>query len=171
MSLGISCGLKVSLTAARLVVVLVNVPIMIIALQGYNIAYIYLIANMTTACTTFPIALGLLDSMDHVLTGESAVFGSVAALISVIIYGWIRTGSITMGIVTYFCQTYDAGAFLIGSCCSILWTFVWIYAARLYGERDELQTGEESQPLAPVLIHESVDTFGDQGDRVADIYH
>jgi hypothetical protein len=163
LSMGISCGFKVTLTTARLAVVLVNVPIMLIALQGYNIAYIFLGINMTTTCTTFPIALGLVESLNPILTGNSVLFGSVGAIISVIIYGWIRQGSIVLGIVTYFCQTYDAGAFLIGSCSSIFWTFIWIYGARRWSRWSQVdqKEEEETETMDPILVHECPEALKD----------
>ncbi len=96
-----------------------------IALQGYNIASIFLIANMTTTCTCFPLILGLVPYFRHSLKSHAVLFGSFIGLLSVLAYGWIRQGDFITGLVEYFFKTYDVGAFLIGSMSSILATLCW----------------------------------------------
>jgi hypothetical protein len=87
---------------------------MIIGLQGYNIASLYLIANMTTTCTTTPLILGLTPAFDRRLDSKAVFIGSGVGLLLVVLYGIWDTGSILFGFKKYFFDSYDAFAFLLG---------------------------------------------------------
>lgn len=118
--LALSWHFKVPLWTTRILVILLNLPIMIVGLQGYNIASLYLIANMTTACTTFPLILGLVPALDRRLNSRGVFSGSALGLGLVILYGVWDTGSLVSGLKKYFFESYDAIAFLLGALGSTL---------------------------------------------------
>jgi Na+/proline symporter len=65
----LSLGYPVSLEFARLSVVLFNVPIMIIGIQGLPIIKLYLMTNLLTSASCLPLCVGLLPCFDQYVTG------------------------------------------------------------------------------------------------------
>jgi hypothetical protein len=123
--MAMSLGFNINFLTARVLIVCINLPIMLIGLQGFNIASIFLISNMITTCCTFPIAFGLLEYFDLFLDSSAVLFSCLFGLTGVLLYGVIMTGSLVEGLYTYFYFKYDAGAFLVGSLGSILAVFLW----------------------------------------------
>jgi hypothetical protein len=90
-SLGLSLGIEINLQWARFIVILINIPIIIIGLQGYNIVSLFVVANIVTTCSALPLMFGLIPFFDHILTEAGALFSNVFALCSVMIYGYAKT--------------------------------------------------------------------------------
>jgi Na+/proline symporter len=90
-SLGLSLGIKIDLKWARVIVVLINIPIIIVGLQGYNIVSLFVVANIVTTCSALPLMFGLIPFFDDILTEFAALFSNVFALLSVMVYGYIKT--------------------------------------------------------------------------------
>jgi Na+/proline symporter len=72
---------------ARILVVLINIPLIIIALQGYNVLSLFLVTNMLCVCAMIPFGLGLWHKLDKIYTGDNAVFAFVFAFLFTSGYG------------------------------------------------------------------------------------
>ncbi|KAI9099739.1 hypothetical protein DFS34DRAFT_502912 [Phlyctochytrium arcticum] len=110
------------LWAARSSVLLVNIPLVVVALQGYRINQLYLITNMVTATSTLPMIMGLARPLNGFVHGRSALFGCIFALFAVAVYGTIDTGSFVDGVRKYFYEVYDWPPFIIALVGSVLGT-------------------------------------------------
>lgn len=84
-----------SMTVARWVTVALMVPVVLVALQGFSVLRLFLIADLLCAATVVPVLLGLWDRM----TPQAAVLGGVAGLFGAILPGWVSEGSLTAGIL------------------------------------------------------------------------
>ncbi|KAI9011205.1 hypothetical protein BC832DRAFT_550007 [Gaertneriomyces semiglobifer] len=120
-SLAISCGFpKFPLWGARVTVVLLNIPLMIVGTQGYNIVQLYLITNMVTSTAVLPMLLGLSRRLEGYIQGHSCLFGCLFSLASVAVFGTLKTGSFTEGVRTYFYLVYDWPPFVIALVASVV---------------------------------------------------
>lgn len=108
------------INAARLTVIIINVPIVVVALQGYKINQLYLITNMVTSTTLLPLLLGLVKPLEGYVHGRSVLFGCIFSLFSVATYGTVKTGSFTEGVKTYFYLIYDWPPFIIALVASLV---------------------------------------------------
>ncbi|TBW49838.1 sodium:solute symporter [Marinobacter halodurans] len=93
-SLAVTEKRGLSLTGARWLTVLLMVPVILIALQGYSVLRLFLIADLLCATTVIPVLLGLWSRM----TTTAAVAGAVAGLIGAVLPDWIATGSAIGGL-------------------------------------------------------------------------
>lgn len=84
---------RVGVGTARLVTVVAVVPAVFIAVQGYDILRLFLIADLVAAATVVPVFLGL----GRRVTGTGALVGSVAGLVAVFVVGLITRGSMAGG--------------------------------------------------------------------------
>ncbi|BES69145.1 hypothetical protein RE428_01630 [Marinobacter nanhaiticus D15-8W] len=92
-SLAVTEKSGLSLSAARWITVGLMVPVVLIALQGYSVLRLFLIADLLCATAVIPVLMGLWSRM----TTEAAVWGAVAGLFGAVLPGWIETGSFVMG--------------------------------------------------------------------------
>ena len=115
-----SFGLKVPLFVARLTVILINVPIMWVGTQGYNIISLYLITNLLTTCFVIPLCLGLFKTFDKYVSESSVFFGCLFSLLSVMVQGYIQFGDFWSGIQNYFYLNYYWQAFVCGLVASVV---------------------------------------------------
>lgn len=86
---------RVSLTAARVVTVLLMVPVIAVALQGLSVLRLFLIADLLCATMVAPVLLGLWPRMST----AAAVSGGLAGLIGAVLPGWLSSGSLQAGII------------------------------------------------------------------------
>lgn len=93
-SLAVTEKRGLSLTGARWLTVLLMVPVILIALQGYSVLRLFLIADLLCATTVIPVLLGLWSRM----TTAAAVAGAAAGLIGAVLPDWIATGSVIEGL-------------------------------------------------------------------------
>lgn len=84
----------VSVTAARWIMVALMVPVIVVALQGYSVLRLFLIADLLCATTAVPLLMGL---WRRVSTG-AAVAGSVTGLFGAVLPGWVASGSFATGL-------------------------------------------------------------------------
>lgn len=110
----VSIGLHVNVNMTRSVVVFINIPIMIIGMQGLPIINLYLLPNILTTCATVPLLSGLFPSLDTLVQGDSALFGSLFATASVCLVGKLKYGSWSEGMATFFYKEYRWEAFVTG---------------------------------------------------------
>src|SRR5215207_3392327 len=66
------------LKISRLSTVILAAPLLLIAVQGYSVLYLFLLADLVCAAATFPIVYGLYSAR---YTGRAAILGTLAALL------------------------------------------------------------------------------------------
>lgn len=64
------------LAYTRVLVVLINVPLLVIGFQGYNELSLFLVANMLCTCAAVPFALGLSKRLESFYTGDMVLFST-----------------------------------------------------------------------------------------------
>ncbi len=79
---------NLSLNAAKVVTVLLTVPAALIALKGYDVLRLFLIADLVAAATVVPVFLGLRRPM----ASAAVVVGSLAGLLAVFVLGVTQDG-------------------------------------------------------------------------------
>ena len=83
-----------SLAGARLVTVLLMVPAVAVAMQGYSVLRLFLIADVLCAGAVGPALLGLWRRA----TPAGALAGAVAGLAGAVVPGWVTSGSVATGV-------------------------------------------------------------------------
>jgi Na+/proline symporter len=83
------------LTQARWLIVALMIPVVLIALQGYSVLRLFLIADLLCATAVVPVFLGLWARM----TPVAAIAGIMAGLVGAILPGWMAGGSVVNGFV------------------------------------------------------------------------
>ncbi|MDZ7839552.1 MAG: sodium:solute symporter [Gammaproteobacteria bacterium] len=86
---------RASLTTARIVTVLLMVPVVVVALQGLSVLRLFLIADLLCATMVAPVLLGLWPRM----SASAAAAGGIAGLVGAVLPGWVSAGSLEAGIV------------------------------------------------------------------------
>lgn len=84
-----------SVRAARLVTVALMVPVVWVALQGFSVLRLFLIADLLCAAIVVPVLLGLWRRMSPL----AAVVGGVAGMLGAIVPGWLSQGSLAAGVL------------------------------------------------------------------------
>jgi Na+/proline symporter len=74
--------------------VLLTVPAVVVALEGYDVLRLFLIADLVAAASVVPVFLGLRERA----TGFGVIVGSLAGLASVFVLGWLQEGEPTGGL-------------------------------------------------------------------------
>jgi SSS family solute:Na+ symporter len=85
---------NISLQGARLVTVILMVPAIVVAMQGYSVLQLFLIADLLCATAVVPALLSLWSRA----TSSAALAGAIAGLFGAVVPGWVSTGSIVSGI-------------------------------------------------------------------------
>lgn len=93
-SLAVTEKQGLSLSAARWFTVILMVPVIAIALQGYSVLRLFLIADLLCATAVIPIFMGLWSRM----TTPAAVAGALAGLMGAVAPGWVAQGSLQAGL-------------------------------------------------------------------------
>lgn len=120
-------GSRVTLTTARVITVILMVPVVIIALQGLSVLRLFLIADLLCATMAVPVLLGLWPRM----SAAGAVAGGLAGVVGAVVPGWIGTGSLRAGILAAsFPDSVPtlgpfAGALLASLAVSVLVAALW----------------------------------------------
>lgn len=86
---------RVSLNAARVLTVLLMIPVVVVALQGLSVLRLFLTADLLCTTMVAPVLLGLWPRMRA--TGAAA--GGLAGLAGAVLPGWVGAGSLKAGIV------------------------------------------------------------------------
>jgi solute:Na+ symporter, SSS family len=87
-------GRNLTLRAAKVVTIILTVPAVLIALKGYDVLRLFLIADLVAAATVVPVFLGLRRAAGS----ASVIVGSLAGLASVVVLGIVEDGSLEAGI-------------------------------------------------------------------------
>lgn len=85
----------ISLAGARWVTVLLMVPAALVALKGYSVLRLFLIADLLCTTAVVPALLGLWKRT----TPGAALIGALAGIIGAFVPGWIATGSLANGVL------------------------------------------------------------------------
>ncbi|KAH6564494.1 hypothetical protein BASA62_007868 [Batrachochytrium salamandrivorans] len=120
-----SFGVKFPTIAARLLVILFNVPLMYVGTLNLSVIGVFLLGNMLTACTFLPLASGLIPALNRIVSQYSVILACLFAFFSVMVYGKMTTGSVSEGLILYWTTTYDMNAFLVSSISSVVWLAVF----------------------------------------------
>ncbi|MGH2748360.1 MAG: sodium:solute symporter family transporter [Actinomycetota bacterium] len=86
---------RVTFGMARLVTIALTLPAAIIGIQELSVLRLFLIADLLAATVVLPVFLGLWQKV----TTRGALAGAVAGILSVIVFGWVRTGDIFDGLL------------------------------------------------------------------------
>lgn len=86
---------RISVTTARWLTVALMVPVVFVAVQGYSVLRLFLIADLVAAATVVPAMYGLWSKA----TNAGAVAGSIAGLIGAVAPGWITEGTLSDGVL------------------------------------------------------------------------
>jgi solute:Na+ symporter, SSS family len=103
---------RLTLHGAKIVTVALTVPAVLIALKGYDILRLFLIADLVAAATVVPVFLGL----RRPASSASVVVGSLAGLASVVALGGIQEGTLQGGVdllTVASSPDLDVGAFIV----------------------------------------------------------
>lgn len=95
-SLAVTEKKGMSLNAARWVTLLLMLPVVAVALQGFSVLRLFLIADLLCATAVVPVLMGLWSRMHT----RAAVGGAVAGLVGAIVPGWYLGGSLIAGVMT-----------------------------------------------------------------------
>ncbi|KAL6785524.1 hypothetical protein ACKKBF_B00635 [Auxenochlorella protothecoides x Auxenochlorella symbiontica] len=113
---------------ARLAVLVINIPIMVVATKGYTVLQLFLLTNMLCATTAGPVLLGLVERLHPVYGGASLLFTSIFTIFLTSVYGinfaWVdgasRSHNIAEGMhYTWIGNNYDYRFFLVAIGVSI----------------------------------------------------
>jgi Na+/proline symporter len=119
---------------ARIIVIIINIPVIIVSLKGYSVINLFQIANLVTTTATLPFLIGLWEPGYEYFDGLSALFGCIFSLICVIVYGGCTssTGVFSDGVRYVFFEAYEAYPFVIGLFASGVGMLIWVAMGRVW---------------------------------------
>ncbi|KAG0340422.1 hypothetical protein BG000_011981 [Podila horticola] len=97
----------------RVLVFLINIPIVFVSLKGYNIVSLFLIGNLVCTICATPVLLGLVTRLEGIVTGISMLFGIVTGFFSIVVFGYLKMGNLKDGMEYTFTVSYDWPSFLL----------------------------------------------------------
>lgn len=119
-----------TIQVSRVIVVVLNIPLIIVGLQRYEILRLFLITNMVTTCSTFPLILGFIknDFLSRYHMDYVCPLSSIVALLALVVYGTIQSGGGFLdGIkLALWDQLYEWDFFLVALLASVFSTFLFI---------------------------------------------
>ena len=136
---------RLSMGAARLLTVALIIPACLIAVRGYDVLRLFLIADLVAAATVVPLFLGL----GRTVTGAGALAGSLAGLAAVFVQGILTRGGLAGGwasLTVADAPTLDLGAFLTAVVVS---TAVALATSRPAGRAEAGVSRSTSSPRRP----------------------
>ncbi len=124
------------LIGARIATVLLTIPAVVVAFQGFSVLRLFLIADLLAAATVVPALLGLWPRT----TSAGAIAGAVAGLVGAVAYGLVTLGSLSAALaLATFAEGPALGPFASALAASALVTVV----VSLVGGRDSDLSGLE----------------------------
>jgi Na+/proline symporter len=161
-SLFLTNGYELTLTQSRLILLCLNVPFALIGLLGANVVGLYLITNLMTTCLMLPLIFGLIPAFDHLISEAAVLFGSITALLSIVVYGIQQQYStidnpmdfffedlldnIFTALKTTFYDVYDWPPFIIGLAVSIGATLLFSVIQKKLGLLPPLPAHLQKEP-------------------------
>lgn len=140
------------LSVSRLATVLMNIPLIIVGIQKYEILRLFLVANMVTSCATFPMVLGFIKhpffSRYHLDAVPPLAF--IISMFCLVGYGASQVGGdFTAGIqLALWDQLYEWDFFLVAFSTSVGTTLFLdgvIYALDTYAGMSLARELEETE--------------------------
>ncbi|KAI8800337.1 hypothetical protein BJ742DRAFT_841981, partial [Cladochytrium replicatum] len=107
------------LWVSRLAVIVINIPIVIVALMRVSVLSLFLIGNVLSTISAIPLLCGLSERLDGYVSEGAALFGVVTGFIGVSGLGWITMGNLADGLNYIFFVSYDWPTFVVGPIASI----------------------------------------------------
>ncbi|KAF9116696.1 hypothetical protein BGX27_000078 [Mortierella sp. AM989] len=108
----------------RILVFLINVPIVFVSLKGYNIISLFLIGNLICTICAVPLLLGLVSRLEGFVTGWSMVTGIITGFFSIVVFGYIKMGDMSEGLHYTFMVSYDWPSFVLPLVFSFIGAFL-----------------------------------------------
>ncbi|KAG0031895.1 hypothetical protein BGZ81_000325 [Podila clonocystis] len=122
---------KRSIWYPRVLVFLINIPIVFVSLKGYNIISLFLIGNLVCTICATPVLLGLVTRLEGIVTGISMLFGIVTGFFSIVVFGYIKMGNLKDGMEYTFTVSYDWPSFVLPLVFSTVGTLLAAYVESL----------------------------------------
>ncbi|KAF9919179.1 hypothetical protein BX616_000032 [Lobosporangium transversale] len=107
----------------RVLVFLINIPVVFVSLKGYNIIMLFLIGNLICTICAVPLLLGLITRLEGYVTAWSMVSGIITGFFSLVAFGYLKIGNVSDGMHYVFMEAYDWPSFIlppIFSCIGVL---------------------------------------------------
>ncbi|KAK9712816.1 hypothetical protein K7432_006888 [Basidiobolus ranarum] len=133
---------------SRILVFVVNVPLAIISLKGYQVMNLFLLSNLVTTCFILPVFMGLWQGPGrHMINTVSVFIGCFSGFASVMVYGTIVKGNLKDGMYFTFFAGYQYPPFLLALGFSGIGLIVSGFLISLifpnYGKKIEVQKVEK----------------------------
>ncbi|KAF9199679.1 hypothetical protein BGZ49_010180 [Haplosporangium sp. Z 27] len=109
----------------RILVFLINVPIVFVSLKGYNIVILFLIGNLVCTICAVPLLLGLISRLEGFVTGWSMITGIITGFFSIVVFGYLKMGSMSEGLHYTFVESYDWPSFVL----PLVFSFIGVFLA------------------------------------------
>jgi len=124
---------------ARLAVALVNIPLIIIGTQNFNVLALFLVTNLLCCCCAIPLGLGTVDRLKPYLSESAMLSGCVTGILTLTAYGigvkWIpgnTAKSFAVGAdFAWYGNGYLWDYFLVATCFSVVGVLLWVIPAQL----------------------------------------
>lgn len=166
----IKCGCNPSL-AARIVIVLINIPAIFLASKGYSVLELFLVADLVCATSAFPVFLGLQTKDYGILkapTELGAFLGSLSGFAAVLVNGVINDAE--GGLFEYFllrnggicalCGTKTMVSFIVTPVVSLVMTYVFTFM-------DIAMRGDRARRPLFTLMFDAEDRETSPSDKVS----
>ncbi|GJJ73374.1 hypothetical protein EMPS_05732 [Entomortierella parvispora] len=143
----------------RVLVFLINIPIVFVSLKGYNIIVLFLIGNLICTICAVPLLLGLVDRFEGFITGWSMVSGIITGFFSIVVFGYVKKESMSEGLHYTFIESYDWPSFVL----PLVFSIVGVFLAAFLEKAIRLSFGLQ-YPVPLVIPSEAASTeHGEQG--------
>ncbi|KAJ3296828.1 hypothetical protein HDU79_005620 [Rhizoclosmatium sp. JEL0117] len=123
-------NLDLSLTVVRVIVLVVQIPLVIIAsylaTNGTSILNIFLFNNQLSTSLFVPIASGMVPRLNRVVSTFSVLMAIVTSIVSVMILGVAMYGDFSTGFLAFFWSaSYNWQPFVLAPCVSFIALIFW----------------------------------------------
>ncbi|KAI9223179.1 hypothetical protein BC828DRAFT_345249 [Blastocladiella britannica] len=151
---------KSELKVTRFMVFLLNVPLMVVGFFTLPALNLFLITNLLATASFVPLISGLADPDRKYISGYTMMFASIAAMLSLVVYGWITQGNFGDGFVwAWWSNNYDLWAFLVPFFASMIalvaWTTVAVVAEKVFGWKGQGYTDDMRAVLERMQAEET----------------
>lgn len=104
---------KYPLWVTQIVVLLINIPIIIVSLEGYGIINLFLSANLITAAASIPLLLGLWKKIEKYYDAYNLFMGTFLSLFFAGLWGAYEMNDVETGLNLVFYVCYCWQSFII----------------------------------------------------------
>ena len=112
-------GTRFTIIVTRVMVVVVNLPIMFITFANYDIVSLFLVPSMINACCFFPFLAGVMTPFHGLISELSVLFACGFSILSVAVFGFIVIGN-SSGFGYFIYRCYDWRAFMVAVVASLI---------------------------------------------------